>query len=183
MAIDRTTQRNHLSSKAKEKILDEGKRFAVIFFYLWALLLLFVLEEDIVLRARGINFTSQGFALLNALMLAKVMLLVEDLNPGRWLRQRPLIYPILQESVLLTVLFICFHIVEHVALGWFRGEPLAASVPHIGGGGIIGLLLVAAALFIALIPFFAFKYIAREIGKGKLRTMIFGTGSRDAAER
>ena len=27
MAIDRTTQRNHLSSKAKEKILDEGKRF------------------------------------------------------------------------------------------------------------------------------------------------------------
>jgi hypothetical protein len=45
------------------------------------------------------------------------------------------IYPILYESLLLTALFICFHVVEHIAIGLFEGETLAASVPHIGGGG------------------------------------------------
>ena len=48
--------------------------------------------------------------------LAKVRVVVEDLDLGRWLPRRPLIYPILQESFLLTALFICFHVVEQRAL-------------------------------------------------------------------
>jgi len=36
-----------------------------------------VLNEGIVLRAHGIGFTAQGFALFNALVLAKVMPMVE----------------------------------------------------------------------------------------------------------
>ena len=58
-------------------------------------------------RRRGISFSAQGFAFFNALVLAKVMLVAEDLDLGRWLQRRPLIYPILHESLLLTVLFIC----------------------------------------------------------------------------
>jgi len=68
------------------------------------------------------------------------MLVAEDLDLGRWLRGRPLIYPILYESLLLTALFICFHIIEHIVIGRFKGEALAASVPHIGGGGLTGSL-------------------------------------------
>ena len=181
--MDNTGHVNRLSANAKEKIRDEVRRFVLMFFYLWALLLLFLLNEDIILRKRGINYPAQGFALLNAFMLAKVMLLVEDLDLGRWLRRRPLIFPIIQESMFLAVLFICFHIVEHVVIGWFKGEALAASVPHIGGGGFIGLACVAAILFIVLLPFFAFKHIARELGRGRLRAMMFGTEPPAATDR
>jgi hypothetical protein len=76
--------------------------------------------------------------------------------------------------LLLTALFICFHVVEHIAIGLFKGETLAASVPHIGGGGLAGLACVAVILFVTLIPFFAFKHVGRELGEGRLRAMLFG---------
>ena len=85
-----------------------------------------------------------------------------------------MIYPIVYESLLLSALFICFHVVEHIAIGLFKGETLAASVPHIGGGGLAGLACVAVILVVTLIPFFAFKHVGRELGEGRLRAMLFG---------
>ena len=75
--------------------------------------------------------------------------------------------------MLLTALFICFHVVEYIVIGRFKGEALATSVPHIAGRGLAWLACVAAILFIALIPFFAFKYIGRALGEGRLRAMLF----------
>lgn len=102
------------------------------------------------------------------------MLVVEDLKLLRWLRPRPLIYPILCESLLLSLLFICLHVIEKLIAGVLAGKSAAASVPAIGGGGIVGLVCVAVMLFVALIPFFAFKHLARELGHGRLNAMLFG---------
>jgi hypothetical protein len=168
---------SHISdgwSKAKKVVARKVRRFLLMFLYLWALFLLLALNEEIVLRQRGISFSTQSFGFINALVLAKVMLMAEDLDLGRWRQRRPLIYPILYESLLLTALFICFHVVEHVAIGLFKGESLAASVPHIGGGGLVGLACVAVILFVTLIPFFAFKHVSRELGEARLRAMLFG---------
>jgi hypothetical protein len=134
---------------------------------------LFALHERIVLREQGINFTAQGFALVNALVLAKVMLIAEDLNLGRWLDRRPLIYPILHDAVLFTVLFIVFHIVEDVVIGLIHGETVRASIPVIGGGGVVGLLCVAVILFVALIPYFAVKNLNLALGPGRLKALLF----------
>jgi hypothetical protein len=49
---------------------DEARKFIILFFYLWVLLSVFVLNQSIILRQQGIGFTAQGFALLNALVLA-----------------------------------------------------------------------------------------------------------------
>lgn len=176
--MDNNSHTGDRTHKLRERALDETGRFIVMFIYLWAIFLLFVLDEDIVFRQRGISFSAQGFAFFNALVLAKVMLVTEDLNLGRWLKRRPLIYPILHDSLLLTAMFICFHIVEHAIIGLVKGETLAASIPHIGGGGLAGLACVAVILFIALIPFFACKYVSRELGKGRLRAMLFGSAAK-----
>jgi len=165
---------NDSSRSVKQHLGDELKRFALMFLYLWALSLLFVLDEDVIFRQRGISFSAHGFAFFNALVLAKVMLVAEDLDLGRWLQRRPLIYPILHESLLLTALFIGFHVVEHLVIGLVKGETFAANLPHIGGGGLAGLACVAAILFISLIPFFAFKHISREVGESRMKEMLFG---------
>jgi hypothetical protein len=178
-----TSRNENVAHTLKGRLAEEAKRFLLLFLYLWALLLLFVLNEDIALRKQDVNITMQGFALLNSLVLAKVMLLSEDLDLGRWLPRRPLIYPILNEALLLTALFIIFHVVEHVIIGLFKHEALAASIPHIGGGGLLGLVLVAAVLFISLLPFFAFKHIGREIGEARLREMLFGAAINDRERR
>ena len=49
--------------------------------------------------------------------------------------------------------------------------------------GLAGLACVAAILFIALIPFFAFKYIGRALGEGRLRAMLFRTDVSVPADR
>ncbi len=125
---------------------------------------------------------SQGFAVINALVLAKVMLVAEDLNLGRWLDRRPLIYPILHDSVLFTVLFIVFHVAEHVIIAAIRGEGPRASVAAIGGGGLTGLLCVAMILFVSLIPYFTFRNFTRVLGWERTRTLLFGSRTGEPAD-
>jgi hypothetical protein len=157
------------------RAVDMFRRFVVLFVYLWLLFALFVMNERIILRQNGINFAAQGFAVINALVLAKVMLVADELGLGRWMRRRPLIYQIISESLFLTVLFICFHIAEEVVIGLVHGQSLAASVPAIGGGGVAGLVCVAVIVFIALIPFFGFRDLSRALGSERLRALLFGT--------
>lgn len=164
--------------KAKAAIAHEAKRFLVMFFYLWALLGLFVLNEKITLRQHGIDFAPHGFAFINALVLAKVMLVAEDLDLGSRLQPRPLIYPILTEALILAVLFIVFHALEEMVVGLVAGKTFAASVPAIGGGGFVGLFCVSLILFISLIPYFGFRRITREIGADRMRELLLGPRTR-----
>lgn len=159
----------------KAQAVNEMRRFMVLFVYLWILFGLFVLNERIILRQQGIGFSAQGFAVINAFVLAKVMLVAESLNLGRWLDKRPLIYPILHDSILFTVLFIIFHVIERVVVGLFSGATIAKSIPAIGGGGVVGLICVAVICFFGLIPFFAFRNIDRALGSGFMHELLFGT--------
>src|ERR1700751_3902712 len=139
----------HASKSLTAKAADEFRRFLILFFYLWVLFGVFVLNQDIVLREHGFNFTMQGFAFINALVFAKVMMLFEIFDPGRWLRRRPLIYPILYETLLLTVLFLVAHVLEKTIEGLLRGKEISDSLPAIGGGGPTGLARLTP------IPFYA----------------------------
>jgi hypothetical protein len=172
----------HRAGSLKAKAADEFRRFFVLFLYLWILFGVFVLNQGVVLRAHGINFAMQGFAFINALVFAKVMMLFEMFDPGRWLRTRPLIYPILYETLLLTVLFLVAHVLEKTVEGMLRGKTVIESVPLIGGGGLTGFLSITAILFIALIPFFGLRNLSLAMGEGRLYAMIFARPSPQAGE-
>jgi hypothetical protein len=167
----------HGARSLKAKAAEEFRRFIVLFFYLWILFGVFVINQGVVLREHGFNFTLQGFAFINALVFAKVMMLFEVFDPGRWLRARPLIYPILYETSLLTILFLVFHVAEKTIEGLIRGKTVGASLPSIGGGGLVGLLSAAVILFAALIPFFGLRNLSLAMGEGRLYAMIFGERS------
>jgi hypothetical protein len=158
----------------KERVAEEGRRFLVMFLYLWVLFALSALHEKIVLREVGASLPSQGFAFVNALVLAKVMLVGENLNLGAWLLRRPLIAPILYESFVFAVLFIAVHYLEGIAVGLFHGRTVGASVPLVGGGGLAGLTCVALIMFVSLIPFFAFRDVNRALGGNRLTRMLIG---------
>lgn len=163
-------------SRLQTRAVDEAKRFLVLFLYLWLLFGLFVLNERIILREHGINFRAQGFAVINAFILAKVMLVLEDINLSRRFYERPLIFTILRDAGLFAALFILFHIVEEMIVGLVKGEPV--GFPAIGGGGAAGLACVAVILFVALIPFFAFRNFSNVLGPGRMKAMLFQTAAR-----
>ena len=167
----------------KAKAADEFRRFLLLFFYLWILFGVFVLNQGVVLREHGINFAMQGFAFFNALVFAKVKMLFEVFDPGRWLRKRPLIYPILYESLLLTVLFLIAHVLEKTIEGLIRGKTLTESMPVLTGAGLPGFLSITIILFIALIPFFGLRNLSLAMGEGRLYAMIFEKPSAQDGER
>jgi hypothetical protein len=103
--------------------------------------------------------------LINALVLAKVMLVAEDLRLDRGLRGQPLAYAAAGEAALLAIVFIVFHVLERLAVGLWHGSTLADSVPAIGGGGFADLISVAAMMFVMLIPYFAFRDLGRALGQ------------------
>ena len=159
----------------KAKAAEEFRRFLILFFYLWLLFGVFVLNQGVVLREQGINFTMQGMAVINALVFAKVMMVFEMFDPGGWLRKRPLIYPIFYETLLLSVLFLVVHILERLIEGLIHGKTAMESLPSIGGGGLAGLLSASVIMFVALLPFFGLRNLSLAMGPGRLRTMLLGT--------
>lgn len=165
--------------KIKDKGISEFKKLLVMFLYLWAIFGLFVLDQTLILQARGINYHAQGFAIINALVLAKVMLIAEDLKLGDRFHDRSLIYPIAYKACAFAIAFILFHIVEELAVGILKGRTVAESFPRIGGGSLKGILCVWGILFISLAPFFALKEIGRAIGNEELLNLVFRRGNRE----
>ena len=158
----------------KQRATEEGKRFLLMFVYLWVFFGVFSLHSRIILRQEGIGVGSQTLAVVNALVLGKVMLVAEDLRPARRLPSRPLIYPILGESAVMTVIFIAFHMLEQIVVGLIGGKDLRDSVTPIGGGGILGVVLVAVILFVVLLPYLGFSNVNRALEPGRLHTLLFG---------
>jgi len=133
----------------------------------------FALHESVVSEKNHINYHFYGFALVNALVLGKVMLVAEDLHFAEWFKDRALIYPILFKAIAFSVLFLVFDVVEEVLAGIFKGKTIDESIPSIGGGSLTGVFFVGIILFVALIPFFAFREMGRVIGERELHSLIF----------
>lgn len=167
--------------RAKHVAAEELRRYLISFAYIWVLLSLFVLHEEIALRAHGaerqsIPFAPHGFALVNALVLAKVAIMVEGLRLGTRIKPEPLIFPIVIEALILAVLFVAMHVLESVIGGWIHGRSLAMSVPAVAGGGTEGILLATLAFFVAMLPFCGFRQITTAIGWPRMRAILFGGG-------
>lgn len=164
------------------RLMAEVRQFMVMFLYLWILFGLFVMNQVLTLEQHGMSIALSGFAMLNALVLAKVMMVVEYFDFSRWLRDKPLVYPVVFESLVLSVLFIVFHFVEHIVIGFLKGETLQESMPNLAAGGMLGLLCIGGILLFSLLPFFAFKHLSRVLGAGYVYGLFFGRASTPSAE-
>jgi hypothetical protein len=158
--------------------MDFISRYLAITIYLWVLFALLVINQSIVLARGAPNYQAHGFAIFNALMLAKILLTGEDLRFGTRFRDKALVYSILYKCFIFTLFLIGFHIVERMIEGVLHGRSVAQSFPDIGGGSVQGILSLGATVFVALIPFFAFREISRVIGPGELWSLLLSRGTR-----
>ena len=162
----------------KARAIDEGKKMLVMVLYLWVFFAVLSLHKTAVLQQSGINYTEQSFAIVNALIFAKVMLIADDLKLGTRLSSRPLIYSVLYASFAFAIVLVCFHIAERAAAALLRGRPLADSLSDFGAGNLRGVFSMGAIVFVALIPFFTFRGIARVVGEAQLWQLVFRPGNK-----
>ncbi len=164
--------------KLKVRAVGAGKRYLGIFLYLYVVFALFNMHEYVVLAKHGIDFTHYGFAAVNAFVMAKVLMIGEELHLGEYFEDRPLIYPILLSSLLFGIVLIAFHIIEHVIVGLWHGQTIVESIPSVGGG-LTGMIIVGTIISVTLIPFFALRSVRRLIGGPELYALLFVRGRKD----
>jgi hypothetical protein len=156
----------------RERASDEFKRFTVIFLYLWAVFGLLSIHKSFILAQRHLDYGEHAFAIINAFVFAKVLLVAEHFNLGTRFSDKPLIYPVLHKCLLFTVVLIGFHIAEIALVGLWHGITTANSLPAEGLGNIKGILSVGIMSFVLLLPFFLFRELGRVIGHKELRDLI-----------
>jgi hypothetical protein len=157
----------------KERAVHEFRRFLVIFLYLWVVFALLALHTSLVLTQHNLDLQEHTFAVINALVFAKVLLIGEHFRFGTRFDRKPLIYPILHKCIVFSLLLIFFHIVESVVVGLLHGKTIVNSLPPLLGFNPKGLLVVGVICFILLLPFFGFREIVRVIGRREMQDLLF----------
>jgi hypothetical protein len=155
----------------KERAVSELEKYAVITAYLWVLFALFGLHRELV-QGLGVSAWQQGFAIINALVFGKVMLVGEAFELGKATSSQALAWVVVRKSLIFAILLIAFHILEEGIRAWFEGQPLSDAVTSFGGS-LAGVAAYAAIFFVVLIPFYAFQETARVLGGDALWNLFF----------
>lgn len=160
----------------KQKIIHEIIQYSINFIYLFFFFGMFTLYRRITLSEYQISYLHYGIALVEALVLAKVIMLGDVLHIGQRFYEKPLIWITLYKTVVFSLWTALFGLFEHVLDGLVHGEGLTGGINRLLSSGD-ELLARALMVFFAFIPFFAFKELGRLLGENKIFDLYFRRGS------
>ena len=161
----------------KQRLAEEFVRYWMNVLYLAVFFGAFAWYRRFVLAEYRISYLHYGTALVEALILAKVILIGDALGLGRRSKDKPLIYPTLRKAFVFSIFVGIFAIVEHMVDGLMHGKGVEgglAALWHEGKDEILSRCLVT---FFAFIPFFAFRELEIVLGEGRLGRLFFRKGA------
>lgn len=161
------------SRTLKEKIYHEMKRYLILAFYLWVIFALLIEYRSVILAQKQIDIETRGFALINALALAKVIIIAQAFHLGEMADDVPLIYPAILKSALFSIVLALFKIIEVSIVGLIHGRSFQQSITEIGGGTLRGILCITMIMFVVLIPFFGVSELRRDLGEDEFKQLLF----------
>jgi hypothetical protein len=176
----------------KARAVSELKAYAVITLYLWLFLGCFMIYRWLVMAESGVTTLHFGFALVEAMIVAKVMLIGGAFAFTRRYDDAPLALAVAYKSALFAVLVGLFAVAEHLVVGWFRGQGLFGGLREFAAVGVYEIGARMLMMTVAFVPFFAVREVGRVIGMQKLAAMFFarpaaapatGTSPADAGRR
>jgi hypothetical protein len=157
----------------KEKIFHEMVEYWINVCYLMLVFAAFTQYRRFILASHDITYTNYGFAVIEALILAKVIMIGDVVRLGRSLGQKPLIYPTLYKTAVFVVFVGIFTVLEHVIKGLWNGKELTELFGNFLGKGPNELLANSLVVFVAFIPYFGVKELGRVLGQDKILDLFF----------
>jgi hypothetical protein len=157
----------------KKKIVHEIGEYLINVCYLTFMFAAFTQYRRFLLAAHDITYTDYGVAVIEALILGKVIMIGEVIRLGRGLEQKPLIYPTLYKTFVFTVFVAVFKAIEYGIKGLWNGSGFMAGLVELSEKWSHELLANSLIVFVAFIPFFAIKELGRVFGEDKIRALFF----------
>ncbi|HEY4309026.1 MAG TPA: hypothetical protein VGN12_06200 [Pirellulales bacterium] len=167
----------------KQRLWEDVKTMAALFAYLAVFLGAFTTYKRLLLAEYGVPFFEYGCALVEALLLSKVIVLGRALRVGERFTRSPLAMPALYKTFCFCLLVLAMTIGEHFVVGWWHGESRSALVASLAKEGVWEIPARVLTWFIAFVPLFAFFEVDRVLGEGTLVKLFFaGNRERTAPE-
>lgn len=168
----------------REKASQELKAVALATFYFATWLCVLILLKELVLAEYQIQFHGLSAAVIGALILAKVVLVLEHVPLGPWLRRRPAILDVLARTglyavgvlvvLLLEKAFDARH--EYGGFGASLGQVFAhRDMPHVWAN----VICVAGALF----WYNVFSVVRRHLGEQALIRMVLEPSPEESGKK
>lgn len=160
-------------AQLKEKAAEELRLLLLITAYLTAFFVAFLTYRRLISREFGVSTFHYGYALIEAVVIAKVILIGKALGLDRKGTRKTLAWSVLRSSLAYGALVAVFAVLEHVVDGLIHGKTLAASLEAFLAQGVWEILGRTLVLFVAFLPFFAFWEVGRLFGDRKLFDLFF----------
>jgi hypothetical protein len=164
---------NYPRAGLKQKAIHEFEEFAEIFLYLAFSFCALATYSMLLLHEFHISHINYGFALINALVIAKVILIGEYVHLGRKQEAKALLLSAVYKAFLFGLLVFGFHLVEEVVKRILHGESMAITSHEIR---IDYLLSHSVIVFSIFIPLFAFRELRRVLGEDKFHGLFLRAG-------
>ena len=103
--------------------------------YLTLVFAAFTQYRRFLLAAYDITYTNYWLAVIEALILAKVIMIGDVVRLGRGLEHKPLIYPTLYKTVVFTLFVGVFTALEHAIKGLWTGTGFMGGIADFFGKG------------------------------------------------
>jgi hypothetical protein len=164
------------SSKAtflKQKAIHEFEQFVGIFLYLAFFFCAIATYRMLLVHRFQDSWLNYSFALINALVIAKVILIGEYAHIGKKYESRTLLLSSFYKAFLFGLLVFGFHIVEEAIKRLLHGQHMAGVFSDMHIDDLLGRSLV---VFCTFIPFFAFRELRRVLGEDKFNALFFRGG-------
>src|SRR5690242_6995023 len=119
----------------KQRAAHEFVQYWITVVYLSVFFGAFAWYRRFVLAEYGIGYLHYGSAIVEALILAKVILIGEAIGLSRGHENKPLIYPTLRKAAVFSFFVGIFAIVEHMVNGMPHGKGVAGGLAELWGEG------------------------------------------------
>jgi hypothetical protein len=163
---DEKAKKADIKEKARHELVELGILFGYLAFFFCAL----ATYSQLLLDMYHIAYFAYGVALINALVVAKVILIGEYAHLGKKHESKAIAYSAIHKAFLFGVLVMVFHFVEELIKRLVHGRDIAGAFREVRMDELLSRSLV---IFCTFIPLFGFRELRRVIGDESFKDLFF----------
>lgn len=159
---------------ARRKIRHEFQELLVVSLLVVPFFVSFAAYRRLLLGAHESAFFDYGMAIVNALVLAKVILIGDLVGLGKRFENKPLIVSTIFKALVFAGFALIFHALEGIVRSLLHHQTFLGAL-HTLAVDESGVLLTRGLIFFfAFIPFFALRELRRVVGEDEFRQLFVG---------
>ena len=153
----------------KQKVAHEFEEVAILTAYLAFFFCALATYSMLLLGKFHVSYFAYGTALINALVIAKVILIGDALHAGTKYEGKGLLYSAIWKAFVFGLLVFAFHVLEEVIKHLIHGRDAIGAFHEIR---LDDLLSRTVVIFCTFIPLFLFRELKRVMGEDNFWALI-----------